>query len=125
MKVRSALPRKKRKFLFTAPIHVRRKLMAAHLSKDLHTKYKARSFPVRKGDEVEVMRGKFKGKKGKISSVDYRNYRIYVEGVARKRTAGTEVQVAVHPSKVRIFNLDLTDKKRLKSMERKMKKEKK
>lgn len=125
MKIKSAQPRKKRKFLYTAPLHIRRKLMSAHLSKDLRTRYKTRSFPLRKNDEVEVMRGKFKGKKGKVTGVDYKNYKIYVEGVTRRRTAGTEAQVAIHPSKVRIFNLDLTDKKRLKSMERRMKKEKK
>jgi len=124
MAVKSSQPRKKRKFLYTAPLHKRRKMLSAHLSKELRAKYKTRSFPLRKGDEVEVMRGKFKKKKGKISSVDYKKYRIYVEGVTRKRTAGTEVQVAIHPSKVRIFNLDLSDKKRLKSMERKMKKAK-
>jgi len=124
MKIRSSLPRKKRKFLYTAPLHARRKMMAAHLSKDLRTKYQTRSFPLRKGDEVEIQRGKFKKKKGKISAVNYKKYRVYVEGVTRKRTAGTEVQVAIHPSKVRILNLDLSDKKRLKSMERRMKKAK-
>jgi large subunit ribosomal protein L24 len=122
MKIKSSQPRKKRKFLYTAPLHIRRKLLAAHLSKELRSKYKTRSFPLRKGDEVEIMRGKFDKRKGKISSVNYKNYRIYVEGVTRKKTAGTEVQVAIHPSKVRVLNLDLSDKKRLKSMERKMKK---
>jgi len=125
MKLKSSQPRKKRKFLYTAPLHIRRKLLSAHLSKELRMKYKARSFPVRKNDEVEVMRGKFRGKKGKVTGVDYDNYRIYVEGASRKRTAGTEAQVSIDPSKVRIFNIDLSDKKRLKSMERRMKKEKK
>jgi large subunit ribosomal protein L24 len=124
MTVKSSQPRKKRKFLYTAPLHKRRKLMAAHLSKELRAKYKTRSFPLRKGDEVEIMRGKFKKKKGKISAVNYKKYRIYIEGVTRKRTAGTEVQVAIHPSKVRLVNIDLSDKKRLKSMERRMKKAK-
>jgi large subunit ribosomal protein L24 len=124
MKIKSSQPRKKRKFLYTAPLHVRRKLLSAHLSKELRTKYKTRSFPLRKGDEVEIMRGKFKKKKGKISAVNYKKYRIYIEGVTRKRTAGTEVQVAIHPSKVRLVNIDLSDKKRLKSMERRMKKAK-
>jgi large subunit ribosomal protein L24 len=124
MKIKSSQPRKKRKFLYTAPLHVRRKLLSAHLSKELRTKYKTRSFPLRKGDEVEIMRGKFKKKKGKISAVNYKKYRVYIEGVTRKRTAGTEVQVAIHPSKVRLVNIDLSDKKRLKSMERRMKKAK-
>jgi large subunit ribosomal protein L24 len=121
--MKSKLPRKQRKFLFTAPLHLRRKILSAHLSKELKQKYNTRSFPVRKGDEVEIMRGKFKKRKGKISRVDYNKYKIYVEGMTAKRTTGTDYQVPIHPSKVRITNLSLEDKKRVKSLERKMKKE--
>jgi large subunit ribosomal protein L24 len=119
----SKQPRKQRKFLFEAPLHIRRKILSAHFSKELRQKYGTRSFPVRKGDEVEIMRGKFKKRKGKISRVDYNKYKIYVEGVTAKRTTGTDYQVPIHPSKVRIINLVLEDKKRVKALERKMKKE--
>jgi large subunit ribosomal protein L24 len=121
--MKSKQPRKQRKFLFTAPLHLRRKILSAHFSKELRQKYKTRSFPVRKGDEVEIMRGKFKKRKGKISRVDYGKYKIYVEGVTSKRTTGTDYQVPIHSSKVRIVNLVLEDKKRVKALERKMKKE--
>lgn len=117
---KSSLPRKQRKFLYTAPIHLRRKLLSAHLSKELKIKYKTRSFPIIKGDDVEIMRGKYKKRTGKISKVNLKKYRVYIEGVTRKTTAGTEKMVAFHPSNLRIINLNLEDKKRAKALERKM-----
>jgi large subunit ribosomal protein L24 len=121
--IESSKPRKQRKFLYTAPLHVRRKMLSAHLSKELRQKYKFRSFPVRKGDEVQIMRGEHKKKTGKISRVDYKNYRVYIEGITIKSTTGTEKQIAIHPSNLRIINLTLDDKKRVKAFERKTKKE--
>jgi large subunit ribosomal protein L24 len=97
--------------------------LSAHLSKELRQKYKRRSLPVRKGDEVEVMRGEFKKKRGKISRVDSKDYKVYIEGMTIKRTDGTERQVAFHPSNLKIINLNLDDKRRVKTLERKMKKE--
>merc|ERR1712096_179403 len=48
---------KSRKRHFSAPSHIRRRLMSAPLSKELRTKYGVRSMPVRKDDEVQVVRG--------------------------------------------------------------------
>lgn len=120
--IKSKKPGKQRKFLFTAPLHIRRKMLAAHLSKELREKYKTRGLPVRKGDEVEVMRGEFKKKKGKISKINLNEYKVYVEGVTRKRTTGVDVQVAFHPSNLKLVNLNLEDKRRIKVLERKGKK---
>ena len=116
---KSKKPKKQRKFLYTAPLHIRRKMMSAHLSKDLREKYGTRSLPVRRGDEVEVMQGKFKRKIGKVSRVDLKKYKVYVEGVVIKRTDGTERQKPIHPSKLKVINLNLEDKRRLKILERK------
>jgi len=121
--LQSKRPGKQRKFLFSAPLHIRRKLLAAHFSKELRQKYKTRSFPVRKGDEVEIMRGKFKKRKGKISRINLKKYKVYIEGMTVKRTDGTERQAPIHPSNLKIVNLNLEDKRRVKSLERKMKKE--
>ena len=117
---KSEKPRKQRKFLYTAPIHLRRKLMSVHLSKELREKYKRRSMPVRKGDEVEVMSGKFKKQKGKISKINLKKYQVFIEGVTVKRTDRTERQKPIHPSKVKLINLNLDDKRRVKLLERKM-----
>jgi len=118
----SKKPRKQRKALYTAPLHKRRKLLSAHLSKELREKYKRRSLPIRKGDEVKVLRGEFKGKVGKVSKVDLKKLKVYVEGITRKRTVGTEVQVSIHPSNLMIINPDLSDKRRLLILERSSKK---
>ncbi|HLC39775.1 MAG TPA: 50S ribosomal protein L24 [archaeon] len=123
MKIKTLQPRKQRKFLYTAPLHLRRKLLAGHLSKELKQRYKIRSFPLRKGDEVEIMRGKFKKKHGKITRVDYKYYQVFIEGITRKRTAGTETQIPFQASNLRIVSLDMADKKRVKAFERKTKKE--
>lgn len=109
--------------MYNAPLHIRRKLMSAHLSKELREKHKTRSMPIRKGDEVEVMSGGFKKRRGKISRVVLKKYKVYIEGITRKRTDGTERQVPIHPSKLKIINLNLEDKRRLKILERRMKKE--
>merc|ERR1712018_367452 len=63
----SSSARKQRKRHFTAPSHIRRKLMTSPLSKDLRTKYGVRSIPIRKDDEVQVVRGHYKGQQvGKV-----------------------------------------------------------
>ncbi len=116
---KSKKPRKQRKFLYDAPLHLRRKMLAAHLSKELREKYKRRSMPLRVGDEVEVMRGEFKGKRGKVVKVDLKKYRVYVEGLKRKTSTGTEKLVPLAPSNLKITNLNLEDKRRVKILERK------
>ena len=117
---KSKKPRKQRKFLVEAPLHLRRKMIAAHLSKELREKYKRRSLALRKGDEVEIMRGEFKGKKGKVSRIDTKKYRVYIEGITRKKSTGELVQVPIHPSNLRIVGLNLDDKWRKKILERKV-----
>jgi large subunit ribosomal protein L24 len=118
---KSSKARKQRKFLYNAPLHLRRKLLSAHLSKELQEKYKRRSFPVRVGDEVEVMRGEFKKRTGKVAKVDLKKYKVYIEGLTRKKVEGREKMVPIHPSNLRIINLNLEDKKRVEALERKLK----
>ncbi|MEM0480965.1 MAG: 50S ribosomal protein L24 [Candidatus Aenigmatarchaeota archaeon] len=113
--------RKQRKRLKEAKWHERHKLLSAHLSKELREKYKRRSFPIRAGDEVLIMRGDYKGKKGKVVKVDYKKLKIYVEGITVKRADGTEKLVPIHPSNVMIVNLNLSDKKRIEKLEEKIK----
>ena len=105
-------PRKQRKRLYNAPAHVRHKLMAAPLSKELVASKGIKTLPVRKGDTVHIQRGDHKGFEGKISRVDLKNYRIYIEGLTREKVDGTNIFVSVHPSKVMIRNLSLDDKRR-------------
>ncbi|MEB3851542.1 MAG: 50S ribosomal protein L24 [Desulfurococcales archaeon] len=114
----SRQPRKQRRAYFQAPLHVRQKLMSAPLSPELREKYGVRSLPVRAGDKVKVMRGDFRGHEGKVVKVDLRRYRIYVDGVTIKRSDGTPVFRPLHPSKVMIVELDLSDPWRRRILER-------
>ena len=84
----SSQRRKSRKAHFSAPSHIRRKIMSSHLSKELKTKYDVRSIPVRKGDTVKVMRGTFKGREGKVQSVYRKRWCLHIEKLTREKTNG-------------------------------------
>ena len=112
-------PRKQRKILHNAPAHLRHKLMAAPLSKELVASKGAKTLPVRKGDTIRIMRGDHIGFEGKVSRIDLKRYRIFVEGLTREKVDGTNIFVAVHPSKVMIKSLNLDDKWRKAIIERK------
>ncbi len=117
-KTKSKQPRKQRKALYEAPLHKRQKLMSATLSKELREKFHRRSLPVRKGDEVKIMRGEFKGRTGKVIKVDLKKLRVYIEGITRKKSTGEEVHVPIHPSNLMIIKADMNDKMRQKIIER-------
>ncbi len=106
----SSKPSKQRKRFFNAPLHQRRRMLAARLSDDLTKNHKVRRLPVRTGDSVGIMRGDFAGLEGKVQRVNYSNGRIFVEGMAREKSAGISSQLPVHITKVRITNLNLSDK---------------
>ncbi|KAM0000856.1 putative ribosomal protein L2, domain 2 [Helianthus debilis subsp. tardiflorus] len=99
--------RKCRKAHFSAPSSVRRVLMSAPLSNDLRTKYNARSIPVRKDDEVQVVRGTYKGREGKVVQVYRRKWVIHIERITREKVNGQTVNVGVNPSKVVVMKLKL------------------
>ena len=118
MTASSRQPRKQRKFIYTAPLHLRHKFMNAPLSPELREKYGVKRLPVRKGDTVRILRGTWAGQEGKVTKVDLSKTRIYVEGVTRTKADGTPRLVPIHPSKVMIINLDLSDKRRKEILER-------
>lgn len=111
----SSQKRKQRKYIANMPLHLRSKLMNSPLSKDLRKKYKMRSLSLRKNDVVTIMRGKFKGKKGKIAKVELKRTRVTVEGINRAKKDGSKVNVWFNPSKVLITEIH-DDKKRLKRL---------
>jgi large subunit ribosomal protein L24 len=102
-------PSKQRKMHFNAPAHIRHKFMSAPLSKELVASRGTKTLPVRKGDTVRIQRGDNKGFEGKVSRVDTKAYRIYIEGLTREKVDGTNIFLSTHPSKVQIRNLNLDD----------------
>ncbi|KAJ1338044.1 large subunit ribosomal protein L26e [Microdochium nivale] len=109
--------RKSRKAHFSAPSSIRRNIMSAPLSKELREKYNVRSIPIRKDDEVTIVRGSNKGREGKVTSVYRLKYVIHVERVTRDKASGQSVPLGIHPSKVVVTKLKL-DKDRENILER-------
>ena len=115
----SKQPRKQRKYIANAPLHLKRKLLSANLSKELRKKHNKRNIPVIKGDIVKIMRGKFKNKTGKIIKVKIKALKIMIEGIQVKKQDGSKVNVPLRASNLQIIELNLEDKKRLKSINEK------
>jgi large subunit ribosomal protein L26e len=101
----SSSRRKQRKAHFSAPSHIRHRIMSATLSKTLRTKYGIRSMPIRKDDEVVIMRGTRKGTKGKVIQVQRKKWAIHVDKVTKNKANGAPYQLPIHPSNVAIIKL--------------------
>ena len=109
-------PSRDRKEIYEAEGQRLRKLLAAPLSEELRKEQGRRSYPVRKGDTVKIVRGDFAGVEGKVTDIDTHARRLFVEGVTREMTSGTSTNVSVHSSKVMITKLNLDDKWRAESI---------
>ena len=110
----SSSRRKCRKAHFTAHSTLRRKLMSAPLCKDLQEKYNVRSMPIHKDDDIQITRGSFKNREGKVTQVYRKKWVIHVERVTRDRSNGATVPVGVDPSNCVIMKLKLNkDRKAL------------
>eukprot|EP01115_Flamella_aegyptia_P002300 TRINITY_DN136315_c0_g1_i1.p1 TRINITY_DN136315_c0_g1~~TRINITY_DN136315_c0_g1_i1.p1 ORF type:complete len:144 (-),score=55.97 TRINITY_DN136315_c0_g1_i1:42-473(-) len=113
----SSSRRKARKAHLSAPSHIRRVIMSAPLSTELKQKYNVRSIPIRKDDEVQVVRGTYKGREGKVIQVYRKKYVVYIERLTREKANGATVNIGIHPSKVVVTKLKL-DKDRKAILER-------
>jgi len=92
--------------------------MSAALSSELRNKYGVRSVPIRKDDEVQVVRGTYKKREGKVVQVYRKKWVIHIERITREKVNGATVNVGVDPSKCIITKLKL-DKDRKALLERK------
>ena len=115
----SKKPRKQRKFRLGAPLHVKQKFVHTHLSKDLRKKYSKRSIGLRKGDKIKIMQGQFRKHEGKVERIDLKKTRVFVNGVEITKKDGTKKMLSLNPSNLMITELNLDDKFRQKSLERK------
>jgi large subunit ribosomal protein L26e len=63
--------------------------------------------PIRKDDEVQIVRGLNKDKEGKVISVYRLKYVIHIERVTRDKASGQSVPLGIHPSNVVITKLKI------------------
>lgn len=127
----SKQPRKQRKYRANAPLHLKRKFLNVNLSKELRKKIGKRSIQIKKGDKVKIMRGKFKGKQGKVLEVSVKYSKVYVEGAQVTKQDNSKANVKLQPSNLQI--IEMTDrgkkvktetKKETKEVKKETKKEK-
>ena len=109
--------RSQRKLQLSAPSSIKRRLMSCHLNKSLRDQYKIRALPIKRGDEVKILKGKFKGKSGKVVQVYRRRSVIYVDKITREKQNGQSVFCPLKPSYCVIEKL-LENKDRKKTIER-------
>ncbi len=110
----SKQPRKQRKYVANAPLHLKGKMLSSTLSKDLKKKHNKKSIRIRKGDEVKIMKGKFKGKQGKVDIIRLDKSKVSVEGIQISKKDGTKVNAWFHSSNLKVITLNLDDQKRMK-----------
>jgi ribosomal protein uL24 len=68
---------------------------------------KVRAIPIRKDDEVLVVRGHQKGREGKVIANYRKNMVIHIERLHREKVSGQTKQIGIHPSNVVITKLKL------------------
>ena len=92
--------------------------MSALLGKDIRSKYSVRAVPIRRDDEVMIVRGQHKDREGKVITCYRKKFRIHIERVTRDKVNGQTVQIPIHPSNCVITKLKL-DKDRKALLDRK------
>src|SRR5437667_125090 len=106
----SRKPRTQRKRAANAPLHTKRIMASSHLAPEIHDKSKAhlpRALPVRKGDTVRIMRGGFRGKEGKVVSVDRVHGTVVIEGITIEKVDEKKVARPLHASNLLIVRMAL------------------
>ena len=94
-----------------------KKSFSRSLTKTLRDEHKLRALPIKRGDEVKILKGKWKGKKGKVVQVYRRRSVIYVDKITREKQNGQSVFCPLKPSYCVIEKL-LENKDRKKTIER-------
>ncbi|MFX1481653.1 MAG: 50S ribosomal protein L24 [Promethearchaeota archaeon] len=108
----SKSPRKQRSRVRNATIHERKGMLKCRLDEFLQEEYGLRSLVVKKGDLVRIMRGQFRETEGKVTSVSYKQGRVFLDNATITKADGKEASVPVHPSNLMLVKLELDDERK-------------
>lgn len=114
----SSQARKVRKHYFNATKEEKHIALSAPLSKELQTTHGIKRLPVRRDDEVTVVRGQFKSRSGRVVAVKLSSMRINIESVTKQKINNETVFIPIHPSNVMITKIKM-DKYRKNLIEKK------
>ncbi len=110
----SIQPSRQRYARYNANLHQKKKLLHAHLAKELRAKLgvSRNAVLLHKGDKVRLRNGDDKGKSGTVMEVDYGAVVIFIEGIVGKNARGVEKLRPIQPSNVEIIDGDFSKKDR-------------
>lgn len=108
----SKKPGKQRKYVKRAPNHIKSKMIRSKVSDEISKKYNIGTVRVIKGDRVKILRGQFKGKTGKVESINVKLCKVNIENIGLQKKDGTKTKYPIHHSNIVITELNLSDKKR-------------
>jgi large subunit ribosomal protein L24 len=109
VRVVSRLPRKQRRYHYTAPASVRRRWLSAPLSRELRARYGRRQLPVRKGDTVLVTSGSYVGREERVAKIDTRGGTVTLDNVTLKKADAKLKELPLRPSHLLLTRLNLSD----------------
>ena len=109
-------PRRQRRALYEATTFERRIRMSVPLSRELRTRFRTRSVPVRKGDTVRVLSGSFVGREERVAKIDRRSYAVTLDNVTVKTAEDKLKVLPIRPSHLVITRLNLADPWRRRSL---------
>lgn len=72
-----------------------------------HTNQQIRSLPIRKDDEVVVVRGSSVGSEGRVVQVYRKKWVVHLERLQREKVNGATVAIPIHPSNVVITKIKM------------------
>ncbi len=112
--IESSKPRNQRFFRYNAPMHERQKFVHAHVDKQLREKLqlKRRAVQLARGDTIKIMSGGKRGQSGKVTMINMKTGKIYIDSIKKKNAKGKEFNVPISCSNVYITDLNLSDKVR-------------
>lgn len=99
--------------------HLKERLLRSTLSGELRERHGRRNVRVVAGDTVKVVRGEYNGIEGKVEKVNTGRGSLAIEGIQREKVRGGNVKVEINSSNVVITDLDLDDKYRKISIQKK------
>ena len=103
MRMNSKKPRKQRNKIRDVPHHQVHKLFTVPLAISLQEIWGVKRLPLRKDDEVRVVKGEFKGIEGKILELDKKKRRITIEECTLEKRSGETIYIPISVSKVMLI----------------------
>merc|ERR1712118_231374 len=89
--------RKKRNLVYSGKNSLR-----SALSRHLKDKYGVKNMTVKKGDEVRVMHGVFRGRQGRVIALDLRRQMVFIAHCTRENANGQTITIGLNSSNCEI-----------------------